>query len=161
MKNLKTGLTYYKCLQLQNNLFNEVFANNFNQGYIFLLIICFTTASYCAVRLHNTLDFFIYILFPIMPVFLGVIITIIGGITGKVHDRSWAMLNVDYNMLLNLSYQNQTERYKKMRHIMMLRLLSSPSLKVWIGNLYFMKIRTKLTLLAHLINSTVYFLLST
>jgi len=161
MKNLRKGLRYYSCLRLQNSLYNEVLANSFNRGYLLVLVIGFTVTAYCTVQLSDTLDIVSYSIFPGIAGFAMMILVIITGITGRIHDKSWAMISSEYYKFLNFSAQPLTVLETKVRRIIALQLLSNPSLKVWIGNLYFMKISTKLTLLALLINSTVYFLLTT
>jgi len=160
MKKLNTGLRYYQSLRLQNNLFNEVFAKTFNQTYMMVLVVGFTIAAYCSIRLATTMDLVSYIMFPGISRFIVVIIVIITGITGRIHDKSWAMISGNYNLLLNISGQPSAALGRKVCLLISLRLLSNTSLKVWLGDMYFMKTSTKLTLLAFLVNSTVYFLLT-
>jgi len=110
--------------------------------------------------MYDTLDTISYAVFPGLAGFAVVIIIIVTGITGRIHDKSWTMISVDYIRLINSSGLPATQSERIERRVIALRLLAYPSLKVWIGNLYFLKISTKLTLLALMVNSTVYFLLT-
>jgi len=97
------------------------------------------------------------------PLFAGLTLSVIMAvtvITGRIYDKSKTMLSKDYKRYINISVREQTPEERKISSILAHRLLCSPSLKVWIGGLYFMKISTALTMLSVIVNLVVYVLLS-
>jgi len=157
---LQTSLKYYQCLRLQNTLFNEIFSNTFIRGFLFILMVGITAVAFCAIRLSKSLDVATYSMFPCMAVLGMVLLLIPVFIMGHVHVKSWELITFGYKKLLNFSGQPYSQIDKKTKTLITCRILQSPPLKIWIGNLYFMKMKTTLTILALLVNSTVNFLLT-
>ena len=151
---LEQSLKLYQCLSLQNLLHNSVFANVFNLGYIMVLSLSFMILAVCAVRLSSLLDPSIYITFPLSFFMCFSQVNDISTLLSQIYEKSVQLLSVTF-----LKSVNMEQVGLRPGKIVLMRIKSSIPLKFWIGKLYFIKQSTKLTLLAFLINSTVYLLL--
>ena len=118
------------------------------------LSISFIILAVCAVRLSSVLDPTIYIMIPFLFVMVFSQVNDVSALFSRTYEKSVQLLNVTFLKLVNMEQAGL-----RPGKIVLMKIKSSIPLKFWIGNLYFIKESTKLTLLAFLINSTVYLLL--
>ncbi len=160
IKKFDESLCLYKLLILQTHLHNKVFSSIFNRGYVLLINACSGLMGYVTVRLVNMLDLPTYSMFPICWILATFELIAVSATVSDIYEKSCQKLASCFGSQINSQSDGARAGHNKTRKVGNMEIQACTPLKHWIGNLYFVKKSSKLTLMSLVINTTLYLLLT-